>query len=122
VVFGGCWSQTQLETLNAEENGFFVSPTYHTSIADLDSTNFQSTLDSNEFALVMFYAPWCGHCKTLKPKFAEAATKVKGKYVLAKVDCTLETAKDLCQEFGVRGYPTLKVCFVSCFCACNIVN
>ncbi len=49
-----------------------------------------------------------GHCKTLKPKFTEAAAKVAGKYVLAKIDCTLETAKELCQEFGVRGYPTLK--------------
>lgn len=49
-----------------------------------------------------------GHCKTLKPKFTEAAGKVAGKYVLAKIDCTLETAKELCQEFGVRGYPTVK--------------
>jgi len=75
---------------------------------DLDSTNFQSTIAGNDYVLVMFYAPWCGHCKTLKPKFSEAADKAEGKYVLAKVDCTLENAKDLCQEYGVRGYPTVK--------------
>lgn len=58
--------------------------------------------------LVMFFAPWCGHCKSLKPKYTEAADQAAGKFVLAKVDCTLETAKELCSSHGVRGYPTLK--------------
>ena len=57
---------------------------------------------------VMFYAPWCGHCKSFKPHFAAAATKAAGKYVLAKVDCTQDSAKGLCQQQEVRGYPTVK--------------
>ncbi len=49
-----------------------------------------------------------GHCKALAPEYEEAATSLKEKDIkLVKVDCTEEA--DLCQTYGVEGYPTLKI-------------
>lgn len=42
------------------------------------------------------------------PEYEKAATKLKEKNIkLGKVDCTANA--DLCQEYEVRGYPTMKV-------------
>jgi thiol-disulfide isomerase/thioredoxin len=55
--------------------------------------------------LAMFFAPWCGHCKSLKPKYASASTKTK--VPLVALDCTSD-AMQTCQSYKVNGYPMLK--------------
>jgi len=56
---------------------------------------------------VEFYAPWCGHCKSLAPEYDTASITLQGQASLAKVDCTAH--RDLCSKYEVQGFPTVKL-------------
>jgi len=87
----------------AEENAGGEAPP--SDVVVLTTATFAEQTKSGDW-LIEFYAPWCGHCKKLAPTWEELATKSKGQFNVAKVDCTVE--KDVCSEQGIRGYPTIK--------------
>eukprot|EP00286_Rhodomonas_abbreviata_P005498 CAMPEP_0181335818 /NCGR_PEP_ID=MMETSP1101-20121128/27051_1 /TAXON_ID=46948 /ORGANISM="Rhodomonas abbreviata, Strain Caron Lab Isolate" /LENGTH=481 /DNA_ID=CAMNT_0023445997 /DNA_START=60 /DNA_END=1505 /DNA_ORIENTATION=+ len=73
----------------------------------LGEDNFEEAKTTHPSMLVEFYAPWCGHCKTLAPEWASAAkTLADSPMKLAKVDATENDA--LAKEFEIRGFPTIK--------------
>eukprot|EP00331_Platyophrya_macrostoma_P007732 CAMPEP_0176431336 /NCGR_PEP_ID=MMETSP0127-20121128/14759_1 /TAXON_ID=938130 /ORGANISM="Platyophrya macrostoma, Strain WH" /LENGTH=471 /DNA_ID=CAMNT_0017813339 /DNA_START=111 /DNA_END=1526 /DNA_ORIENTATION=- len=86
-----------------------------TNVVTLDDETFDSTLRDIPLALVKFYAPWCGHCKNLEPKWNEAADKLASEGAnlglegvrLAKLDA--DSQKMSGGKFGVRSFPTIKL-------------
>lgn len=57
--------------------------------------------------MIMFYAPWCGFCKTLKPEYAAAATELQGHSVLAAIDVNRPENTVVRSHYNVTGFPTL---------------
>lgn len=58
--------------------------------------------------LVMFYAPWCGHCKRLEPVWGHVAQSLHKTHIrVARVDCTRFSS--VAKEFSVGGFPTIKL-------------
>uniref|UniRef100_A0A671XW79 protein disulfide-isomerase n=1 Tax=Sparus aurata TaxID=8175 RepID=A0A671XW79_SPAAU len=58
----------------------------------------------------LFYAPWCGYCKKLEPVWHDVGVELKtsGSPVrVGKMDATAYSG--MASEFGVRGYPTIKL-------------
>lgn len=81
----------------------------HAGAVELTNGNFAAEVkDSGKNAFIKFLAPWWGHCKSMKPAWDQLGDDYKdsSSVLIGDVDCTVE--KDLCQEYGVSGYPTIK--------------
>ena len=48
----------------------------------------------------------CGHCKSLAPHWASAATELKGKVKLGALDATVHTV--MASRYQIQGFPTIK--------------
>merc|ERR1712079_328159 len=80
----------------------------NSGVVDLNPNNFDNRVkDSDGIWIVEFYAPWCGHCKQLAPQYQKAAQALKGIIGVGAVDCDFH--KQLCGQYGVQGFPTIKV-------------
>ncbi|CAK7272654.1 hypothetical protein SEPCBS57363_005239 [Sporothrix epigloea] len=62
---------------------------------------------SNHTSIVEFYAPWCGHCKSLKGDYEKAAHSLASMVNVAAINC--DETRELCSSMGVKGFPTLKI-------------
>jgi protein disulfide-isomerase A6 len=76
-------------------------------VVELTSANFKDLVVNRPGNwMVEFYAPWCGHCRQLSPAYKKLATNLKGVAYVGAVNC--DDHKSLCNEHGIRGFPTLK--------------
>lgn len=72
----------------------------------LDDASFDSfTQRSGLPVLVDFWAPWCGPCVGMAPQFDQAASQMKGRAILAKVNS--DENPHTARRFGIRSIPTL---------------
>lgn len=82
-------------------------PTTESIVQHVVGKNFvQEVMNSDKNVFIKFYAPWCGHCKNLAPKYEALARRLEHdpKFKVVEVDAT---SNDFPDVFHVTGYPTL---------------
>lgn len=90
-------------------DGLEVIAGVESPLPSLTAWDFDDTVNSSDFALIFFHAPWCSHCKAVEPQFAAAAAALRGStppVLLARVDATVHDG--LRKRFDVTAFPTLK--------------
>eukprot|EP00462_Mataza_sp_D1_P011877 CAMPEP_0175157420 /NCGR_PEP_ID=MMETSP0087-20121206/22196_1 /TAXON_ID=136419 /ORGANISM="Unknown Unknown, Strain D1" /LENGTH=346 /DNA_ID=CAMNT_0016445035 /DNA_START=1 /DNA_END=1041 /DNA_ORIENTATION=- len=77
---------------------------------ELDPTSLRAALaDTSKYknVFVEFFAPWCGHCKSLAPKYEFVGGKFAGSsdVLVGKIDA--DKFSNELRSYGVKGFPTI---------------
>jgi len=75
---------------------------------ELNQSNFDE-MTAGKTVFIKFYAPWCGHCKSMASDWEKLEKDFEGHEValVASVDCTDTKTDKICTDFNVEGFPTL---------------
>jgi len=84
----------------------------------IDNTNNKTKLDipntSNDVKyMVLFYAPWCGGCKSVKPIWDEIEQNYNGTNGTQMVKLNGDEQRDLFDKHGVSSIPSIKIMYGS---------
>lgn len=85
----------------------------HPGIFELKTADFNNgsvipkiTQFANKVSMVIFYAPWCGHCRNMVDDIKELATALKDEgFVIGTVNC--ENNKDIGDVCDIQSFPTI---------------
>ncbi len=77
----------------------------YSSVVELTDKSYKHTLKENKKTIVMFYASWCGACRSMKPDYiniSKAFVDGKVKFTMVNVDDNRELTK----KHNIKSIPT----------------
>lgn len=94
-------SKWELEILNSSKSGI---QKVAMRITNVTGENFESVVSKSHFALLDFWADWCGPCRIMEPVIEKLAVKYGDKMVFGKVNVDQEM--DISSRYQVFSIPT----------------
>lgn len=101
IALAACGSKTNGNSAPVE----LTKAEFFTRVANYESSPTEFRYLGDKPAIVDFYAPWCGPCRTLAPILEELAAEYGDRIVIYKVNTDNEP--ELAAAFGVQSLPTL---------------
>eukprot|EP01129_Flabellula_baltica_P007511 TRINITY_DN2931_c0_g2_i1.p1 TRINITY_DN2931_c0_g2~~TRINITY_DN2931_c0_g2_i1.p1 ORF type:complete len:203 (-),score=48.71 TRINITY_DN2931_c0_g2_i1:16-624(-) len=76
------------------------------SVIELNSENFYENTNQGDW-IVLFYAPWCGHCKSIAPVYRQLGEALDGTDVsIGQINA--EENGSISRGHGITGFPVVK--------------
>ena len=96
-----------------EETGLSVpvpeSGTKELTVPELQNEVASLKENSQKCLVVKFYAPWCGHCKSLAPTWDELNDFFGNEDNVSVIKVDADKDRTAGQIYGAKGFPTLKL-------------
>ncbi|XP_063394290.1 sulfhydryl oxidase 1-like isoform X1 [Cydia fagiglandana] len=94
---------------DVEEQGLYRKSD---KVVILTQRNFERKVyGQNRAQVVQFYNSYCGHCRAFSPKFKSLAAEMQpweNIFKLAVMDCSEEENNEICRQFEIMAYPSLR--------------
>jgi thioredoxin 1 len=75
------------------------------SVSNVDEMHFAEFVGAHPFAVIDFWAEWCGPCRRVAPAMDELAKEFSGKVAFGK--CNTDDNRHLAMEFSISAIPAI---------------
>jgi len=75
------------------------------AVQHVDEMHFQQFVTTNQFAVIDFWAEWCGPCRRIAPIMDELSGEFAGKVAFGK--CNTDDNRHLAMQFNIDAIPAM---------------
>lgn len=109
VIIMAVFYPNRFNQMSRQENFDNLDPLMENMSSTNDSDDDpKKVFSSTKPTMVLFYAPWCGHCKTMMPQYRQ----LRSRYInnpnrrVAMINC--DDHKEFASKVGIQGFPSLR--------------
>ena len=74
-------------------------------VTDVEETHFVEFIRTNQYAVIDFWAEWCGPCRRIAPIIEELSMEFSDKVAFGKVN--MDNNQKLAREFNIDAIPAI---------------
>src|SRR5512139_1176310 len=74
-------------------------------VSNVDGLHFQEFISTHPFAVIDFWAEWCGPCRRITPVMDELAREFTGRVAFGK--CNTDDNRTIAMQFNISAIPAI---------------